>query len=191
MRVVARKRCLDPVPDAVARQTADPGPLGPATKLFAAVQGNRAAMDAFVRVNTGVTSPAEFFADENVERASLGRQTGGLAGAAAGVTVSRADELPDRQGLWDEACREQPGHRADRDVDQKLRAPAQTGDMLGDWDAAELLSQRCPSAAPNLAASVDAAGSVVRRRKIGLSADFAGAYHRLRLRCALLSLRLG
>ncbi|HWM04484.1 MAG TPA: NAD(P)/FAD-dependent oxidoreductase [Actinophytocola sp.] len=37
-------------------------------QLFAAVQGNRAAMDAFVRVNAGVTSPAEFFADDNVER---------------------------------------------------------------------------------------------------------------------------
>jgi 2-polyprenyl-6-methoxyphenol hydroxylase-like FAD-dependent oxidoreductase len=37
-------------------------------QLLAAVQGNRAAMDAFARVNAGVTSPAEFFADENVER---------------------------------------------------------------------------------------------------------------------------
>ena len=37
-------------------------------QLFAAVQGNRAAMDAFVRVNAGVTSPAEFFAEDNVER---------------------------------------------------------------------------------------------------------------------------
>ena len=37
-------------------------------QLLAAVHGNRAAMDAFVRVNAGVTSPTEFFADENVER---------------------------------------------------------------------------------------------------------------------------
>jgi 2-polyprenyl-6-methoxyphenol hydroxylase-like FAD-dependent oxidoreductase len=37
-------------------------------QLLAAVHGNRAAMDAFARVNAGVTSPAEFFAEENVER---------------------------------------------------------------------------------------------------------------------------
>ncbi len=33
-----------------------------------AVHGNSEAMDAFARVNAGVTSPAEFFSDENVER---------------------------------------------------------------------------------------------------------------------------
>jgi 2-polyprenyl-6-methoxyphenol hydroxylase-like FAD-dependent oxidoreductase len=36
-------------------------------QLLAAVHGNRAAMDAFARVNAGVTSPAAFFAAENVE----------------------------------------------------------------------------------------------------------------------------
>jgi 2-polyprenyl-6-methoxyphenol hydroxylase-like FAD-dependent oxidoreductase len=37
-------------------------------RLLAAVHGNREAMDAFVRVNAGVASPAEFFSEENVGR---------------------------------------------------------------------------------------------------------------------------
>ncbi|MGH3799057.1 MAG: NAD(P)/FAD-dependent oxidoreductase [Pseudonocardiaceae bacterium] len=37
-------------------------------QLLGAVHGNSEAMDAFARVNAGVTSPAEFFSDENVER---------------------------------------------------------------------------------------------------------------------------
>jgi 2-polyprenyl-6-methoxyphenol hydroxylase-like FAD-dependent oxidoreductase len=37
-------------------------------QLLAAVHGNQEAMDAFARVNAGVTSPAEFFAEENVRR---------------------------------------------------------------------------------------------------------------------------
>jgi 2-polyprenyl-6-methoxyphenol hydroxylase-like FAD-dependent oxidoreductase len=36
-------------------------------QLLGAVHGNATAMDAFTRVNAGVTSPAEFFAAENVE----------------------------------------------------------------------------------------------------------------------------
>jgi len=35
-------------------------------QLLAAVHGNQKAMDGFARVNAGVTSPAEFFAEENV-----------------------------------------------------------------------------------------------------------------------------
>ncbi|NJO24373.1 MAG: FAD-dependent monooxygenase [Sphingomonadales bacterium] len=35
-------------------------------QLFAAVHGNQKAMDAFVRMNAGTISPAEFFAPENV-----------------------------------------------------------------------------------------------------------------------------
>jgi 2-polyprenyl-6-methoxyphenol hydroxylase-like FAD-dependent oxidoreductase len=35
-------------------------------KILGAVHGNREAMDGFVRVNSGVTSPAEFFSEENV-----------------------------------------------------------------------------------------------------------------------------
>ncbi len=36
--------------------------------LLAAMPGNQDAMDGFARVNAGVTSPAEFFSQENVER---------------------------------------------------------------------------------------------------------------------------
>jgi 2-polyprenyl-6-methoxyphenol hydroxylase-like FAD-dependent oxidoreductase len=46
-------------------------------QLLAAVSGNRAAMDAFARVNAGVTSPAEFFAAENVERIMAGAAKAG------------------------------------------------------------------------------------------------------------------
>jgi flavin-dependent dehydrogenase len=35
-------------------------------QLLQAVHGNQRAMDAFARVNAGVTSPAEFFSEENV-----------------------------------------------------------------------------------------------------------------------------
>jgi 2-polyprenyl-6-methoxyphenol hydroxylase-like FAD-dependent oxidoreductase len=35
-------------------------------ELFAAIHGNRKAMDAFARMNAGTISPAEFFAPENV-----------------------------------------------------------------------------------------------------------------------------
>jgi 2-polyprenyl-6-methoxyphenol hydroxylase-like FAD-dependent oxidoreductase len=37
-------------------------------QLLKAVHGNQEAMDGFARVNAGVTSPAEFFSGENVER---------------------------------------------------------------------------------------------------------------------------
>jgi hypothetical protein len=37
-------------------------------QLLQAMHGNRAAMDGFARVNAGVTSPAEFFAEDNVAR---------------------------------------------------------------------------------------------------------------------------
>jgi hypothetical protein len=37
-------------------------------RLLGAMHGNRAAMDGFARVNAGVVSPAEFFAEENVRR---------------------------------------------------------------------------------------------------------------------------
>jgi 2-polyprenyl-6-methoxyphenol hydroxylase-like FAD-dependent oxidoreductase len=37
-------------------------------QLFAAMHGNQEAMDGFARVNSGVTSPAEFFSDENIRR---------------------------------------------------------------------------------------------------------------------------
>jgi 2-polyprenyl-6-methoxyphenol hydroxylase-like FAD-dependent oxidoreductase len=37
-------------------------------QLLAAVHGNQEAMDAFARMNAGVTSPAEFFSEENMGR---------------------------------------------------------------------------------------------------------------------------
>lgn len=37
-------------------------------QLFGAMLGNQEAMDGFARVNSGVTSPAEFFSEENVGR---------------------------------------------------------------------------------------------------------------------------
>ena len=37
-------------------------------QLLGAVHGNQEAMDGFARVNAGVTSPAEFFSEENVGR---------------------------------------------------------------------------------------------------------------------------
>ncbi len=37
-------------------------------QLLGAVHGNQEAMDGFARVNSGVTSPAEFFSEENVGR---------------------------------------------------------------------------------------------------------------------------
>jgi 2-polyprenyl-6-methoxyphenol hydroxylase-like FAD-dependent oxidoreductase len=37
-------------------------------QLLGAVHGNQEAMDGFARVNAGVTSPVEFFSDENVGR---------------------------------------------------------------------------------------------------------------------------
>jgi 2-polyprenyl-6-methoxyphenol hydroxylase-like FAD-dependent oxidoreductase len=41
-------------------------------QLFAVIHGNQEAMDGFARVVAGVTSPAEFFADENIGRIMAG-----------------------------------------------------------------------------------------------------------------------
>jgi hypothetical protein len=46
-------------------------------RLLGAVHGNQPAMDQFVRVNAGVTSPAEFFAPDNVERIFASVSTAG------------------------------------------------------------------------------------------------------------------
>jgi 2-polyprenyl-6-methoxyphenol hydroxylase-like FAD-dependent oxidoreductase len=54
-------------------------------QLLGATAGNQDAMDQFCRVNAGVTSPAEFFAEENVRRifaAAQARQIHHLHGAA-------------------------------------------------------------------------------------------------------------
>ena len=37
-------------------------------RILGAVHGNPDAMDAFARMNAGVTSPAEFFSEDNVKR---------------------------------------------------------------------------------------------------------------------------
>jgi 2-polyprenyl-6-methoxyphenol hydroxylase-like FAD-dependent oxidoreductase len=42
-------------------------------QLFAAIHGNRRAMDGFARMNAGTISPAEFFAPANVEAVAAGR----------------------------------------------------------------------------------------------------------------------
>jgi 2-polyprenyl-6-methoxyphenol hydroxylase-like FAD-dependent oxidoreductase len=42
-------------------------------QLFASIHGNQATMDAFVRMNAGTISPAEFFAPENVGAMMAGR----------------------------------------------------------------------------------------------------------------------
>ena len=47
--------------------TLEPQPPDP-QQLLAAVHGNQEAMDAFARVMAGVTSPAEFFSEQNVGR---------------------------------------------------------------------------------------------------------------------------
>jgi hypothetical protein len=41
-------------------------------QLLAAMAGNQEAMDSFARVNAGVTSPAEFFSEENAGRIMAG-----------------------------------------------------------------------------------------------------------------------
>ena len=42
------------------------------------MSGNQEAMDGFAQVNSGVTSPAEFFSPENVEKIMLGGKRDGL-----------------------------------------------------------------------------------------------------------------
>lgn len=48
-------------------------------RIFAAAVGNQEAMDGFARVNAGVTSPADYFSEENVGRilAASGEATTG------------------------------------------------------------------------------------------------------------------
>ncbi|WP_181783703.1 NAD(P)/FAD-dependent oxidoreductase [Pseudonocardia pini] len=57
-------------------------------RLLGAARGNQDAMDGFARVNAGVTSPVEYFSDENVGRI--------LAAAAPGTrsVAAREVELP-------------------------------------------------------------------------------------------------
>ena len=51
-------------------------PTADMQRLLGAIQGDQRAMDTFVRMNAGVTTPSEFFADDAISRR--------MAGAAAG-----------------------------------------------------------------------------------------------------------
>jgi 2-polyprenyl-6-methoxyphenol hydroxylase-like FAD-dependent oxidoreductase len=57
-----------PMYELTAQLAALEPPPPPQAALFAAMQGNQPAMDAFARVNAGVTPPAEFFAEENLQQ---------------------------------------------------------------------------------------------------------------------------
>ncbi len=57
-------------------QLATLAPPAPETQqLFAAINGNQASMDAFVQMNAGTISPAEFFASDNVARLTAQRRS--------------------------------------------------------------------------------------------------------------------
>ena len=59
-------------------------PLPPETQqLFAAIAGNREAMDGFARMNAGTISPADFFAPENVDA-----MTGAAASSAHNMDIA-------------------------------------------------------------------------------------------------------
>lgn len=73
----ARDREVLPMYDFTCQLATLEPPPPPLQRLLGAVHGNQAAMDGFVRVNAGVTSPAEFFSEENA-----GRLLAGAAGRA-------------------------------------------------------------------------------------------------------------
>ncbi len=64
----ARDQHVLPMYDFTTQLAALAPPPPELAQVLAAVEGNADAMDAFARVNAGVTSPAEFFAEDNVER---------------------------------------------------------------------------------------------------------------------------
>ena len=69
MAATSGARRAGPADVRVHRQLAALAPPPPEMQqLLAAVHGNQEAMDGFARVAAGVTSPAEFFSDENAER---------------------------------------------------------------------------------------------------------------------------
>jgi hypothetical protein len=63
-------------------------------QLLAAMAGNQEAMDGFARVNAGVTSPAEFFSEENA-----GRIMAGSAAAANACSRAAPADSRRRRGL--------------------------------------------------------------------------------------------
>ncbi|MEW6270512.1 MAG: NAD(P)/FAD-dependent oxidoreductase [Thermodesulfobacteriota bacterium] len=62
-----RDRHVLPLYEFTAQLASQEPPPPEMQQLLGAVHGNRQAMDAFARVNAGVTSPAEFFSEDNVE----------------------------------------------------------------------------------------------------------------------------
>ncbi|GAB1640531.1 NAD(P)/FAD-dependent oxidoreductase [Krasilnikovia sp. MM14-A1259] len=63
-----RDRAVLPMYELTAQLAALEPPPPPLAQLLAAMQGNQAAMDAFARLNAGVTPAPEFFAEDNVAR---------------------------------------------------------------------------------------------------------------------------
>jgi 2-polyprenyl-6-methoxyphenol hydroxylase-like FAD-dependent oxidoreductase len=76
-------------------------------QLFGAIHGNPAAMDAFARVYAGVTSPAEFFAPENVQRLLAGMGESALGEAALDEVA--LDEAALDEAALAEAAGDAPG----------------------------------------------------------------------------------
>jgi len=62
-----------PIYEFTAQLATQESPPPEFVRLMAAVHGNQEAMDGFARVNAGVTSPAEYFSEENVRRIFAGR----------------------------------------------------------------------------------------------------------------------
>ncbi len=63
-----RDRHALPMYELTAQLAALRPPAPEVVQLFGAMRGNQEAMDAFARVNAGVTAPSEFFSAENVQR---------------------------------------------------------------------------------------------------------------------------
>jgi hypothetical protein len=63
-----RDRHVFPMYEFTAQLASQEPPPPEMQQLLAAVHGNQQAMDQFARVTAGVTSPAEFFSEENVKR---------------------------------------------------------------------------------------------------------------------------
>jgi 2-polyprenyl-6-methoxyphenol hydroxylase-like FAD-dependent oxidoreductase len=64
----ARDRQVLPMYELTAQLATLEPPPPPLAQLFGAMRGNQQAMDEFARVNAGVTGPAEFFSEENIQR---------------------------------------------------------------------------------------------------------------------------
>ena len=64
----ARDRHVLPMYELTAELASLEPPPPPLQEILEAAHGNPEAMDQFARVNAGVTSPGEFFSDENVRR---------------------------------------------------------------------------------------------------------------------------